>query len=47
MLYSMDPIGSIVRGKRINNIIYYPMFEGGRAREAHIRAGDFIETLTN
>ena len=47
MLYSMDPIGSIVRGKRINNIIYYPMFENGRPREANIRAGEFIETLTN
>ena len=47
MLYSLEPIGRIVRGKRINGLIYYPMFEGGRNKEANIRVGEFIETLTN
>ena len=47
MLYSLEPIGAIVRGKKINNLIYYPMFERGRPRQASIKVGEFIETLTN
>ena len=47
MLYSLEPIGAIVRGKKINNLIYFPMFERGRPRQASIKAGAFIETLTN
>ena len=47
MLYSLEPIGAIVRGKKINNLIYFPMFERGIPREASIRAGEFVETLVN
>ena len=47
MLYSLNPIGGIVRGKRINNRIYFPMFERGRTRQANIRAVEFVETLAN
>lgn len=47
MLYSLEPIGAIVRGKKINNLIYYPMFERGRPRQASIRVGEFVETLVN
>ena len=47
MLYSLEPIGAIVRGKKINNLIYVPMFERGRPRQASIKAGQFVETLAN
>ena len=47
MLYSLEPIGAIVRGKKINNLIYYSKFERGRPRQASIKVGEFIETLTN
>jgi len=47
MLYSLEPIGAIVRGKKISNLIYYPMFERGGPRQASIKVGEFIETLTN
>ena len=47
MLYSREPIGSIVRGRKINNLIYYPMFERGRPRQASIKADQVVETLTN
>ena len=47
MLYSLEPIGAIVRGKKINNLIYFPMFERGRPRQASIKAGQFVETLAN
>ena len=49
MLYSLEPIGAIVRGKKINNLMFenYPMFERGRPRQASIKVGEFIETLTN
>ena len=44
MLYSLEPIGAIVRGKKISNLIYYPMFERGGPRQASIKVGEFIET---
>ena len=47
MLYSLEPIGAIVRGKKINGLIYFPMFERGRPRQASIKVGEFIETLVN
>ena len=45
MLYSLEPIGRIIRGKKIHNLIYFPMFEGGKNRHANIRVGEFIETM--
>ena len=47
MLYSLKPIGRIIRGKKNNGLTYYPMFDSGKPRDANIRAGEFIETLTN
>ena len=47
MLYSLEPIGRIIRGKTINGLTYYPMFDSGKSRDANIRAGKFVETLTN
>ena len=47
MLYSLEPIGRIIRGKKINGLVYYPMFDGGKPRGASIRVGEFIETVVN
>ena len=47
MLYSLEPIGRIIRGKKINGLVYYPMFDGGKPREASIKVGEFIETVVN
>ena len=45
MLYSTEVIGEIKRGKKINGLIYYPMFSKGQSRIANLKVDAFIETL--
>ena len=45
MLYSTEVIGEIKRGKKINGLVYYPMFSKGQSRIANLKVDAFIETL--